>query len=784
MTMKLSGYASLLITVCLSVILCLCAKAQKTNIKGRVVHKHNERPLTGASVQVKGSHRGTTTNNHGRFALQANPGHDSLQITHVGFKSRLVAVKNTDKLIVYLEPRQVQLEDVTIQGDTLEKISTFDAPARINVPRRDVPITMEGLSSKSMAQRQDDNLQDAMQHATGVRPINRYGGFLTFRMRGFNDFVMMVDNVRDERHNLSSSAPFSNLASVKRIDVIRGPASAMYGHSALGGIINIVRNQPANKDQANLSVTHGSFNTQQLQAGAGGAITNKLQYRLDAGMYKTDGWRDYGINRNNVYLALDYNISGQDKLSLRLSANSDFHETDAGLPVTDDGELAGGLGSSTRFDHPSSFLKYTKYGGQIRYQHEFTDALVLSNRFSTSFDDIDYFASEGLTYNATRDSVSRTFHLYFNHETIPVQNQLQLSWHTQTGSIAHKFIGGYTFNYLDRQTYRGNSNTSPAYSEPMSVQSPQVNRGTATYEEDEIDGTREIVNGFYLQDWIDVSDKLKLMGNIRLDVFNGTYYNDSVNTDRELIRKGERNHNNAAAFTYRGGFVYRFYKDTRFYGSYGTYFKPSRNMIRGELFDPVTGRQAEIGLRWALKDKLSLNLAGYSIRKQNMLVRTGVQNNQLIYKQVGKAHSRGIEFNARGRLLQSLTFTAGYSYNDAWFGEQGEQEELEGNRLAFAPQNMANCWGHYRFHKGLLKGLGIGIGGRYVGENYSDESNEYVLPAYALLNSALSYSYKHWSVSIKLNNITNEQYFADAILNNQFFPGAPLNYKLNFSWKL
>lgn len=92
-----------------------------------------------------------------------------------------------------------------------------------------------------MQQRNVFDIGDAVKSVTGVRPINRYGGFQTFRIRGFNNFVMLVDGVRDERHNISTSAPSTNLANVERIEVLKGPAGVLYGHSALGGIINIVR---------------------------------------------------------------------------------------------------------------------------------------------------------------------------------------------------------------------------------------------------------------------------------------------------------------------------------------------------------------------------------------------------------------------------------------------------------------------------------------------------------------------------------------------------------------
>jgi iron complex outermembrane receptor protein len=122
----------------------------------------------------------------------------------------------------------------------------------------------------------------------------------------------------------------------------------LYGHSALGGIINVVRKQPTSFQDAGFSASLGSFNSKRISAGIGGPIRDNLRYRSDFGLSEMDGWRDYGKNRSSAYLALDYEPADRTRLRFRFGYNNDLYDTDAGITLGADGTIPGAIAPSTR----------------------------------------------------------------------------------------------------------------------------------------------------------------------------------------------------------------------------------------------------------------------------------------------------------------------------------------------------------------------------------------------------------------------------------------------------
>ncbi|GAF03752.1 TonB-dependent receptor plug domain-containing protein [Saccharicrinis fermentans] len=164
------------------------------------------------------------------------------------------------------------MQEIDVQE---ESIHPTEESLKVMAPLKDIPITTSTVTRSLLDQRQVWNLNEAVKYTTGISPSLNYGGFQTFTMRGFRGPVIMVDGARDERMNLSNSAPVTSLASVEKIEYLKGPAAILYGHSAVGGILNIVRKKPTEAFTANMTATYGSWNTKEVNAGAGGAINSK-----------------------------------------------------------------------------------------------------------------------------------------------------------------------------------------------------------------------------------------------------------------------------------------------------------------------------------------------------------------------------------------------------------------------------------------------------------------------------------------------------------------------------
>ena len=740
-----------------------------------VLDSETKNPVPNVNIFNKALNSGAVGDQEGKLQITGNPS-DSIVITHVNYLKAAFLFKDLPT-VVYLKPSNTMLNQIEIVAQT-DQTSTI---SKLPVKNIDLPITTNAVSSKIIELRNPSDLGDALKSATGVRPINRYGGFQTFRIRGFNNFVLLIDGVRDERHNLSTSAPSTNLANVERIEVLKGPASVLFGHSALGGIINIVRKKPTNFQTGNFNAMYGSFNTYSMSAGIGGPVSEKLQYRADFGITRSSGWRDYGIATNNGSFMLDYQPTEKDRIELYFQANNDQYDTDTGIPVDEDGSLVEGMNPETRYNDPQDFLKHKRFDVQLKYHHRFNDRVKLTNHFSWSDDDINYLSTEFLEFNDTKDSLTRAFPFYFNHTTTTIQNQLDLSYSFETGSIEHKSLIGYNISILDRKTFRGDVIGVGTFT-TIAVQNPILNQGHIDVVDNRVNVREELVNAFYLQDWMKFSDKLKALIGLRYDIFSGTYYTDQLNPDRSISEAGEQTSIPSSVLTYRVGVVYQPIKTISLFTSYSNYFKPSRTITPdGQVFDPETGYQAEVGVKWEKANVVSATLSGFYMLKNNIVERNTVNE----FNQIGEADSKGIELDIQYTPVKGLYIKAGYAYVDARvraFDSESLQSTKAGNKLRFAPDHLLNGWVNYEFQKGIMRGIGLGSGINFTGANYTNSSNIYKLPSYYTWDATLFYQSKGVRLAFNLNNITDQLYYTDAIYGNQFFPGMKRNFKLTFGY--
>lgn len=649
---------------------------------------------------------------------------------------------------------------------------------KLNAPLKQLPVTFNSIGKSTLESQGTDDFQSALRNVSGVNPVETYGGFQQFVIRGFTDFLFLVDGFRDERQNISESAPMSTTASVERIEVIKGPASVLFGHSALGGIINIIRKQPAAVPAYDFSVAYGSYNTRRVTAGAGGAITSKLTYRADFGISDQDGWRKAGYSKANGYLALNYALTEHDEFQFQIGGSKDHYKLDAGIP-TINGIIPAGVALSARYNTPQDYMDYTRNDFQLRYSHSFSPGTKLTETIAYANDSYHYFSSETLTLTPAQDSVQRGY-FNFNTSLKPLQNTLELSsvWHT--GAVEQKFTFGNSLNYLNWKQVRDNN--LPESATTVSAINPVETQPDIVIVNDTRKILSELSTSFYLQDWIKFSSKLKGLIGLRYDYFDGKYRTDKLVTNDFV--NGTESGRKTNAFTYRAGLVYEPVSSVSIYGSYSNYFKPARQLpVNDIVLKPETGHMSEVGVKVVLTDKLSSTTSAYYIGKSDIIIGKGAG----VYDQAGKAVSKGIEEDLTYTPTEHLSVIAGYSYTDARFKDfiEGGGVNLKGNRLFYAPDHQANLWATYRFAKHAAdNGFNVSLGGNLMGNSYADNENTVKLPSYTIINAAIHYQFKHAEIGLNVNNVFNKtEYFVSAINGNQLYPGKPANYLASIRYK-
>ena len=545
---------------------------------------------------------------------------------------------------------------------------------KLDVPMKYLPLSVNSLEAGSLEIRGIRNIQEATRFMPGIRIQTSYGAFQQISVRGFDHAVMMVDGIRDERSAINNSYPIPDLSSVESIELLKGPASVLYGHSAVGGILNIVRKAPSERPTVNARLAYGSFENKEATLGMGGKLVGPVNYYANVNYADQEGWRDNGNRRFSGYLALSAQITPDDRLEIRSGFNRDFYGTEIGLPpimssdiynTTDDqlylhkNDMLPGLDREARYNNESDFMK--NYGWNIsgQYTHQFSEEMKLTDRLSFSADDINYFGTETLDYLESDepiydhyywkgpdekryiclDTVYLSYPLRFSHIAKTVSNSLELSGHFQTGEVKHNYMGGYAFVALNRNSYTGynlgDDVQGPGLYSQVSVYDPH-SMGYMTSKFSKATVTHHYANSLYLQDLLELGERWKVLAALRADFFR--YLSASADTPtgkREYESHGSFNRIRNKALTYRLGAVYLPHPNTSLYASFATFFKPIRTFYQDnvvyvdangerftptrneEVFKPEKGYQAEVGIKYDLNQLLHANASLFYIRKMN-----------------------------------------------------------------------------------------------------------------------------------------------------------------------
>jgi iron complex outermembrane receptor protein len=332
-----------------------------------------------------------------------------------------------------------------------------------------------------------------------------------------------------------------------------------------------------------------------------------------------------------------------------------------------------------------------------------------------------------------------------------------------TGSVEHQVLAGVEYRRAaENPGFQFNDDYTPInVFDPVYTRIPYEINPTF-FRDDRINTI-----GVYVQDQIELLPNLKVLAGVRYDSANQFRTTQNVGEPREEFEQTD------SRFSPRFGVVYQPIEPVSLYASYTTSFNPefaaSRN-FDDSTFEPETGRQIEVGVKADLLDQLSLTVAAFDIRKQN--VQTPDPEDELITLQTGEQASRGFEVNLGGEVLPGWNITAAYTYLDAFVSE--DTRDIVGNQLANVPDNQFSLWSTYEIQQGNLEGLGFGLGLFYVGDRPGDLANSFTLPSYFRTDAALFYKRDNWRAQINVRNLFDTEYFESSNGTRlSVNPGAP-----------
>ena len=633
----------------------------------------------------------------------------------------------------------VQLAPVVVQGQRPETatgpVDGFIAHRSATATKTDTPLleTPQAITVIGRDQMQTQNAQsvnDVVQYTAGATSAgatidSRYD---TVRVRGFVAPVY-VDGLilpSDSNHFAAFRIdPFG----LERLEILRGPSSALYGQIPPGGLVSLVSLRPTSDPVHTVELQGNSFGRLQAAADIGGALTEdgRFLYRL-TGLWHGGGTQIDHVDDSRAMIQPAFTWRPDEDTTLTL----------LGLFQRD----VFGLGTQflpaqgTVLPNPFGTLPMSAFVGEPNYnifgrsqwwagyqfEHRVNDAITLRQNLRYAAVDINMESLGGAGLQDNLFTLNRlAYHVIEAAQNIAIDNQAQVKF--STGPLSHDALLGFDYVHSGIQTQQGvgaapplQNIFSPAYGQ--AVTPPDITVSTAQ---------RQNQYGLYLQDQIALDHwRLTLSGR-----------HDWVDTTNQDYMAHTTSGQAVSAFSGRAGLNYVFDFGLSPYVSYATSFQPTLGTtFGGTPFQPARGQQYEVGLKYLPEDgNISATLAAYRLKQTNALTPDPV--NPGFSVQTGEVTVQGIELDATATLAPGFNIVGSYAYTDAKV-TQSTSDDL-GMQVPTIPQHRGSLWSNFVVQEGPLRGLGFGAGFRYVGPSYGDAANTLLVPGYVLVDALLSY---------------------------------------------
>ena len=651
------------------------------------------------------------------------------------------------------------------------KVDTTTTGTRTDTPLRDVPQAIQVIPRQVLEDQQVERLNDALRNSPSVVPDNSVrSAFEGFTIRGFSNRNIIRNGLRDDT-SITTNILTEN---IEQIEVLRGPASVIFGSGGAGGTVNVVTKKPLSTPFYSIEGTIGNFNTYGGSIDLTGPLNNDktLLYRLNAGVLSTDTFVDF-FDRETYFVAPSWTwMIGKDtQFTVETEYSDQRQPNDRGLPA---------LG--TILSNPNGKIPINRFIGEpsidqnnrrtfrlgYNFEHRLSQDWQLRNAFNFSYLSVQQNSVFPDTLLEDNRTLTRGLVIAkFAQQTYNIDTNIVGNF--KTGSIDHKLLIGIDLS-RDRSFQEGRTFFQELA--PIDLFNPVYSRENvgAPLEEISDEPSQSDGLGIYLQDQITFSDNFKLVLGGRFDIVN-----------QKLESQGETtSFQQDEAFSPRIGFVYQPSKQVSVYANYSRSFQQvTGSNLDNRLFEPERGTQYEVGVKLDWTQRLSSTFALYQITRSNVLTTDPRDPNFSI--QTGEQRSRGLELDITGEILPGWKIIAGYAYTDAIVSE--DNTIPEGNRINNVPEHAFNFWSTYEIQKGSLQGLGFGLGLFYIGERQGDLDNTFTLPSYVRTDAALFYRQNNFRAALNLQNLFDTNYFEAGESTLRVFPGAPRTVKFTLGWQ-
>ncbi|WP_043005754.1 TonB-dependent receptor [Comamonas testosteroni] len=662
---------------------------------------------------------------------------------------------------------EVVLDEVQVRSDR-QPDSSYNPPTatsatKIEAPLRDIPQTVNVVPQSLLRDQAAQSMQDALKAVPGVGFSHGDGQRDQVTIRGFSAIAdQFVDGLRDD------ALYFSDLSNIEQIEVLKGPASVLYGRGSSGGLINRITKKPG-VNLSEVGLTLGRWNQRRGEFDLARAPQDSaVSYRLTGAIERADSYRDQQfLDRKALAASVLIKPSSDTSVLLQADYLKDSRLTDFGIPAYQGRpvNVSPGTyyGAANARDVDVSRAEVASLGATLN--HRISESLSLRNAlrfYDYSLDRnntlVGSVNEKALTASLTRGNVQRDESGFFN--------QTELTQKLELGGMKHQLLYGFEFGRQSKDllSYSQANVATVSLFNPVLPTLPLRINGKPSADNHSVFK----VASLYLQDLVSINSQWKALAGVRYDRFQ-------QETHERQPGKPDLGRTDTA-WSPRVGLVYQPSSPWSYYASWSKSFQPSGETFalaanNAQLAPEKTSSQ-EVGVKWDLPDgKASVTASLFKLERTNIKSVDPVSNTVV---PLGVQRTNGLELTFAEEIAPSWQVWAGYAFLD---GEMTTSpavdagQPVQGKRSTLTPRQSANLW----VTKALGHGFGLGGGLNYVGARFANPGNTVTLPGYTTVDAMAYYRMGPWDVQLKLNNLLDRRYIVagHGSSPNLNLPGAP-----------
>ncbi|UOZ17849.1 TonB-dependent siderophore receptor [Enterobacter asburiae] len=626
-----------------------------------------------------------------------------------------------------------------------------------NMPMLDIPQVVNTVSDKVLADQHATTLDEALYNVSNVVQTNTLGGTQdAFVRRGFGanrDGSIMTNGLR-------TVLPRSFNAATERVEVLKGPASTLYGILDPGGLINVVTKRQEKTFGGSLSATSSSFGGGTGQVDVTGPIDGtRLAYRLTGEYQDEDYWRNFG-NERSTFIAPSLTWFGDDATVTVLYSHRDYKTPfDRGTIFDLNTKKAVNVDRKTRFDEPFNVTDGQSDLAQLNAEYRLNSQWTAKFDYSYSQDKYSDNQARVMAYDSKTGNLTRRVDATQGSTQRMHTTRADLQGNVDIAGFYNEILTGVSYENYDLlrtdmircKNVKDFNIYHPSYD--------SLGKCTTVSASDSDQTIKQESYSAYAQDALYLTDKWIAVAGMRYQYYTqyagkGRPFN--VNTDSRDDQ-----------WTPKLGLVYKLTPAVSLFANYSQTFMPQSSIASyiGDL-PPETSNAYEIGAKFDLFDGITANIALFDIHKRNVLYTESV-GDETVAKTAGRVRSQGVEVDLAGSLTENTNIIASYGYTDA---KVLEDPDYAGKPLPNVPRHTGSLFLTYDIHNAFAGNtLTLGGGGHGVSRRSATNGADYYLPGYFVADAFAAYKMKlQYPVTLQVNvkNLFDKTYYTSSIATN------------------